>query len=92
MKKHLIHLIILLLTSGILFFTLLISPYRYEWEPVLKQVDDDAVLVLRCFCILLLLLNTIGLYVSALKKQKIIYLYSTVALFVAYKLAKTFFL
>ena len=91
MKKNIVHIIILLLISCVLFVTLLILPYKYEWDPNLKQINDSAVDVLKMFYIILLFPNIIGLSISKYRKQKILYLYIGITLFVFYKLIKTFF-
>ncbi len=47
---------------------LLISPYDYEWNPALIQIDDDKLLVLRLGWILIAVFDTIVWSISNPKK------------------------
>ena len=47
-KGVIIIIVNVLLISMVLVF-LLISPYKYEWDETLRQIDDDKLLVLRAF-------------------------------------------
>jgi hypothetical protein len=44
-----LHVVFNVLSVAAILFFALISPYDYEREPKLKQVDDDKLLVLRFF-------------------------------------------
>jgi membrane protein YdbS with pleckstrin-like domain len=91
-KNNIVHIPFLVVIVLLLFVTLIISPYKYEWEPGLKQINDDTVLVLRLFLVLLISLNLGGAAYAQQKKQKIKYLYLVIFLLAGYKLLKTFFL
>ena len=65
MKKKMIALIIDLILLLFLFFFMCISPYRYEWDESIKQVDPDKVLVL------LLIWSVLGLVTIVVSFVKI---------------------
>jgi hypothetical protein len=92
MKNNILHIVIFVLIAIILFATLLISPYNYEWEPDLKQINDDSVLVLRFFLILSITLSITGLLISIKRIPKFKYIYIGLILITTYKLLRTFFL
>jgi len=66
---------------SMLFFSLL-SPYRYEWDDTIKQMDADKLLVLRFFWVSALLLITL-IIIACRPKRKIILLWSVLLLLIA---------
>ena len=84
MKKN-IHLFVILLIVIGYFFSLLISPYKYEYDIELKQPNDDSILVLRLIYLILLGLSGVGLYLANVKKQNVIYLYVLIIFFIVFK-------
>ena len=93
MKKNKIaHILINILIVVSLLVSLLISPYKYEWEEELKQVNDNSVLVLRLFYIIIIALNIGGILLTHKSKIKFKYPYFILILFVVFKLVNSFFL
>ncbi|WP_341840163.1 hypothetical protein [Chitinophaga caseinilytica] len=68
--------IFLIVAAGFLFFiTLVISPYKYEWEPELKQLDEDSVVFLWFVYGALTPLLMVGFFVARRYKQAISWVY-----------------
>lgn len=69
MKRALFILLdgILLLLAVYLSF---LSPYAYEWDPLLKSVDDDKMLVLRLGWLLLSVVAAVVLFVKCRKRDR----------------------
>lgn len=67
MKKVMIYIgygIAFCVILGLMFLLSLISPYNYEWDPVLMQLDSDKLIVLRFFWIIILFSNTVLSFVA----------------------------
>jgi hypothetical protein len=58
----------------LLFVFLLISPYAYEWDETLKQIDCDKLLVLKMFW-LLSSFTTVGIAILHHPTRKYLYIY-----------------
>jgi len=80
--KTIISIIINSLSSVLMLLFSFISPYRYEWDETLKQVDDDKLLVLRVFWILtvIMAISTSAVFKS---KNKVIFIWSIVLLLIS---------
>ena len=86
-KAKIISLISLGLVILILFvLSLLLSPYKYEWDNTIKQIDEDALLVSKFINFAIIFLSLIsGIIVITLKKKLvliyvIIFIYAVVRL------------
>jgi hypothetical protein len=55
---------VLIVGSLVLLWSLMISPYKFEWEPLLKQRDDDAIDALRVFYPVLVIVFTAGYLIA----------------------------
>lgn len=86
MRNYIPHIVLFALILPMLFFALLVSPYKYEWEPELMQVDDDAVSFLRLCSALLFVPAIVGIWFAFKKQQKIKYFYLIVLVTVCFKL------
>ena len=67
MKKILMFVFELFLYLAICFLSLL-SPYAYEWDETLMQIDDDKLLVLRVLWMIIILIMSIVLSIKWIKK------------------------
>ena len=92
MGNKITHSILLGIIIILTCISFLLSPYDYEWEPELKQIDDDSVLVLRVIYFLMIIVAVSGLFISVKAKQKIKFIYLLFLLFLCYKMIATFFL
>jgi hypothetical protein len=92
MKANKVIPILILTVGGImLLWSLMVSPYKYEWEPILRQRDDDAIDVLRVFYPFLLIVFTGGFLMARLNSKtwvKCAYIAALVMVF--YKLLEVF--
>ncbi len=69
---------------------LLISPYDYEWNPALIQIDDDKLLVLRLGWILIAVFDTIVWSISNPKKIWLHLFYGLVMILAVIKIFSLF--
>ncbi len=90
--NKIIHSVIITLTAILIIVSLLISPYKYEWEVELKQINDNSVLVLRLIYIILMAINIGGIFLILKSKTKFRCAYFFLLMFICYKLIKTFFI
>jgi hypothetical protein len=91
MKKT-VHFFIVLLSLFLIFISMMMSPYKYEWSPETKQINDDSTLVLRILYFFLMILNIAGYLYATKEDQKIRYFYFCMMLLFCYKLIATFYL
>jgi Na+/melibiose symporter-like transporter len=87
MRKNIFHVILGSIILLIWVISVMVSPYDYAWEPAVKQIDDDSVLVLRLSYILIVVLCAIGAILA--KRGKAILFYSGMACVVLYQLIQT---
>jgi hypothetical protein len=92
MKIKVLNIVIILIILFLLFLSILVSPYKFEYEPELKQVNDSSVLVLRFFYILIMLLNIVGVFISKLKRKIFLSFYVITFIFVFISFVKLFYL
>ncbi len=86
------HVILWISSVTLILFSLVLSPYKYEWEPELKQINDNSVLVLRLIYIILLLALGVGFYLARNNKVWVKSFYLVLFTFTVYKLISLFFL
>ena len=68
--KKAIIIIINIILLFVMFYLMLISPYDYEWDERLKQVDEDALLVLTVLWRLVAIVIPILALFSRPKKKR----------------------
>lgn len=73
--KYDFHTLWLLAILFLLAFTWLVSPYNYEWEPDLKQRDEDAILSLWFLYFVVSFMISFGWWAAASNKHRIKWLY-----------------
>lgn len=92
MQKYIIHTVLIatsLFLGGIIF---LVSPYKYEWDIALREVNDDSVVVIRFILIIILLTNIIGFSLCNNGQIPLKLTYTGMALYVLYSIMQTFLL
>jgi hypothetical protein len=74
MRKKLIVVLSNTVLAIVMLVFLLISPYKYEWDVSLRQIDYDALLVLRLFWSLsAVIVLLISIYHN--QKRKLMYIF-----------------
>ena len=88
-KKALVLLVNAVIVVLILFFTFILSPYAYEWDETIKQVDYDKLDVLKVIWIFILL-STVLVPIILKPTKKTVYIWYI--LLVLYSIVKTILL
>ena len=72
------------------FVFLLISPYDYEWDLALIQIDDDKLLILRLGWMLIAVIDTIIWSISKSKKIWLHLFYGLIMILAVIKIVSLF--
>jgi hypothetical protein len=64
-----IPIFILTICGLVLLWSLRISPFKFEWDPVLRERNDDGILVLRTLYCFLMVAFGAGLFVARVNSK-----------------------
>ena len=89
-KNNIIYIIVLCITVLSMIYFFLLSPYEL-WNPIVKQVDDDKLLVLRMAWIFIFLINTVFAFITRPNNRVFFVTYLILTLLSLIKLISLFF-
>ena len=93
MNSKTVHVVIICVIMLIMvFFSIFITPYAYEWDSMLKQVSSDKLLVLKLVWILIFVTNIVCSFVVKSQKNFFLIVYLMLSLFSLIKLSWLFFI
>ncbi|WP_346321082.1 hypothetical protein [Chitinophaga sp. YIM B06452] len=82
-ENKILQVVCLAVIAVITFFFAITSPYRYAYDPSIKQLDNDAFLVLHVWALLIIVLTGTGLFLARGSRLWVYILYAAIAAFVA---------
>lgn len=93
MKHKTVHVVMIcVIILFMVFFSFFITPYDYEWDPMLKQVSLDKLLVLKLVWILIFVTNIVCSFVVRSQKKIFFIIYLILSLFSLIKLLSLYFI
>ncbi len=90
--KTILSVLFILIECYLVYLALLLSPYGYNWEPTIRQNDDDALLVLRLLCFAIIVVSASGYFLSIKNVRWLRSIHLIVFLYGVFKLGYSFFI
>jgi len=81
------HIIITVVFALVIAYSFMISLYRYEWEPLLKEVNTQGILILKVFYAVMMVVLGIAIYLTVKSKTKFKFVYMLLMAIVCVRMA-----
>ncbi len=82
-ENKVLQVICLAVIAVIVFFFALTTPYRYDYDPTIRQLDGDKFVVLHVWALLIIVLTGTGLFLARGSRLWVYLLYAAIAFFTA---------
>lgn len=90
--KHTVYISLIITELCLLFYSALCTVYNYNWDPELKKINYDSVIVLKLIYIILIIASIYGFYISWRKSLWLKMIQIVVFLFSAYRIMFIFYI
>jgi hypothetical protein len=80
-ENKILQVVCLAVIAVIAFFFAVTSPYRYDYDPTIRQLDGDTFIVLHVWALLIVVLSGTGLFLARGSRLWVFILYACITVF-----------